>query len=63
MKLDRNVASDQRAIEALQSAGWRVATIWECALKGRTKLTGGQPMQPLIDWIRSGEQSLTMRGN
>jgi DNA mismatch endonuclease (patch repair protein) len=62
-KLNDNVASDERAIEALQRMGWRVATIWECALKGRTKLTDSQPMQPLIDWIRSGDQTLTIRGN
>jgi DNA mismatch endonuclease, patch repair protein len=62
-KLDRNVASDARAIAALHSAGWRVATVWECALKGRTKLTQSQPMQPLIDWIRSGDQTLTIRGS
>ena len=30
-KLDANVERDRRAIEALQSNGWRVLTCWECA--------------------------------
>lgn len=32
-KFAANVARDQRQIEALQKAGWRVLVIWECALR------------------------------
>lgn len=32
-KIARNVARDARNTEALESAGWRVAVVWECELK------------------------------
>jgi len=32
-KLDRNVERDKNNSEALQAAGWRIATVWECELK------------------------------
>jgi DNA mismatch endonuclease, patch repair protein len=41
-KISRNILRDAKSITALQSEGWRVATIWECELKDmgrvRTKL-------------------------
>ena len=33
-KFETNIARDQRNIEELQKEGWRVAVVWECALKG-----------------------------
>jgi len=38
-KLDGNVQRDRRAVEALQSAGWRVLTVWECATRDKTIAT------------------------
>ena len=35
-KFDENIARDRRDIEALQDAGWRVAVVWECSLKGKS---------------------------
>jgi DNA mismatch endonuclease (patch repair protein) len=32
-KLGRNRDRDARAVERLQAAGWRVAVVWECALR------------------------------
>ncbi|PVA11429.1 very short patch repair endonuclease [Pelagivirga sediminicola] len=32
-KFAANVARDQKVREALAEAGWRVATVWECALR------------------------------
>jgi DNA mismatch endonuclease (patch repair protein) len=36
-KISANQQRDQRVIFALQSAGWRVISVWECALRGRLK--------------------------
>ena len=33
-KLERNVARDRRVEAQLTTEGWRVVTVWECALKG-----------------------------
>jgi DNA mismatch endonuclease (patch repair protein) len=32
-KIDRNRARDGAALAALQAAGWRVVTVWECGMK------------------------------
>lgn len=61
-KIGRNVMNDEKAIAALLASGWRVATVWECALKGRTKRNFAEAMQQLIDWVQSDEQTITIRG-
>lgn len=32
-KINRNKASDEKAVKALKKESWRVVTIWECKLK------------------------------
>lgn len=61
-KIGRNVENDARATAALSKLGWRVGIVWECALKGRTRLDEGDAMQRLATWIRSDEESITIRG-
>ncbi len=61
-KIGRNVVNDERAVRILLESGWRVALVWECALKGRTRLNFADAMQRLITWIGSGEQTVTIRG-
>ncbi|MGD9665081.1 MAG: very short patch repair endonuclease [Novosphingobium sp.] len=61
-KIGRNVVNDERAVRVLLESGWRVALVWECALKGRTRLNFADAMQRLITWIGSGEQTITIRG-
>ncbi len=36
-KFAANVARDERVKNELLGAGWRVATVWECALRGRSQ--------------------------
>jgi DNA mismatch endonuclease (patch repair protein) len=62
-KIGRNVENDARAVAALRAAGWRVAIIWECALKGRTKLDASDAMRRLADWVRSDVETLTIHGH
>lgn len=35
-KFARNVARDRRTAQALRRAGWRVLTVWECALRTKS---------------------------
>lgn len=49
-KLRRNRERDIEAFRKLRTAGWRVAVVWECALKHDPEETGAR----LISWIRSG---------
>jgi len=61
-KIGRNVVNDERAARSLLENGWRVAHVWECALKGRTRLNFADAMQRLVTWIGSDEQTITIRG-
>jgi DNA mismatch endonuclease (patch repair protein) len=61
-KLHRNAANDEAAIKALRSDGWRIAIVWECALKGKTRLDQTEAMQLLVDWIKSSVEMLVIEG-
>ncbi|WP_309547088.1 very short patch repair endonuclease [Sphingomonas sp. SUN039] len=61
-KIHANVARDVANRALLRSSGWRVGTIWECALKGPGKL----PIDKVLDiasvWLRSAEPELEIAG-
>jgi DNA mismatch endonuclease, patch repair protein len=61
-KIGRNRANDVRHAEALAHSGWRVATIWECCLKGRKR----RPLQAVIDeiaeWLASDSSAFELTG-
>lgn len=62
-KLEGNRTNDERAVEALLEAGWRVAVVWECALKGRERLDEQAVTERLVDWLRHGtDTQLVIRG-
>lgn len=61
-KIARNRAVDARAEEALLAKGWRVATVWECALKGRERLPLDEVIARCADWLRSDQPELTILG-
>lgn len=61
-KIGRNVKNDDLAVRKLRDLGWRVAIVWECALKGRTRLDHTVAMQTLVSWVKSEESMLTIRG-
>ena len=62
-KIERNVVNDVRVEAALLQSGWRIATVWECALKGKTRLEPEQAMGTLADWIRSDQKMIEIRGS
>lgn len=51
-KIDRNRAVDERAFAALRAAGWRVGTIWECAIKGRTRVDSNVLINRIEAWLK-----------
>ena len=62
-KISSNVARDRRQFAALREAGWRVATVRECALKGRTRLTVETVTDRCAAWLESGDPELELGGN
>ena len=41
------------AIDRLEADGWRVAVVWECALKGRDRYQPEALIDSVVDWLRS----------
>lgn len=61
-KIGRNQANDRRALELLAAQGWRVAVVWECALRGRDRNLEAV-IQQLSCWLtQSGERFFELRG-
>lgn len=61
-KIGRNRLVDERTTAALQAAGWRVGIVWECALKGRTRLSLQTVLDRCEKWILGEELTLESRG-
>lgn len=61
-KISGNADRDARNSAALLEAGWRVATVWECALKGRGRLSLDAIIDSLAAWICSDAAELTLEG-
>lgn len=53
-KLAGNKERDARAITQLNKLGWRVLTVWECALKGRQRMPEDLLLQAVEQWLKSG---------
>lgn len=61
-KIEGNVKRDRKNRKLLQEQGWRIATIWECALKGKTKRDPDILIDRLFEWILSGGDFITIKG-
>ncbi|WP_060857654.1 very short patch repair endonuclease [Caballeronia sordidicola] len=56
LKFEKNVDRDARNIAALRDAGWRVAVVWECALKH----SPDEACEKAANWLRGRGQLLTI---
>ena len=62
-KIGRNREVDGSVEEQLAAAGWRVATIWECAVKGKLRLNLDDVIERCADWLISDRERLIIRGS
>ena len=53
-KFSANVARDVAAAEALGIQGWRVAIVWECALRSLPLAT--EAAATLGSWLKQGDE-------
>lgn len=53
-KIGANVQRDRRDLAMLLAQGWRVLIVWECALRGRQKLSDDALCDRLEEWICCG---------
>jgi len=61
-KIDGNAARDDAAAQQLTANGWRVLTIWECSIKGRTRLDFDELMFTVTKWLESGDNRHEVEG-
>lgn len=62
-KIHRNIERDRNQREALVNAGWRIGTVWECALKGKTRLPFDNVVDQCAMWLKSDIKTLEVSGD
>jgi len=61
-KIEGNRARDEATEAALLTDGWRVLTIWECALKGRERVPVDDVLDRAANWLANGPKQGTIAG-
>ncbi|MBY5894875.1 DNA mismatch endonuclease Vsr [Rhizobium leguminosarum] len=61
-KIARNRQRDVEVRKALDGLGWRHLTVWECALKGRTRLPIVEVIDKVANWLESGKYAADIEG-
>ena len=61
-KIGGNQKNDRSVISALRARNWRVAIVWECALKGRNRLDDGVLLKHLARWVRGNACTFELSG-
>jgi len=61
-KISGNKVKDGDNLSILKYRGWRILTIWECALKGKEKLDLDDLLGQIVNWIREGPVLKEIRG-
>ncbi|MBX3729414.1 MAG: DNA mismatch endonuclease Vsr [Candidatus Sumerlaeia bacterium] len=61
-KIERNRQHDREVRRRLVASGWRVLTVWECALKGRLRLSDKTAIERVTRWLDAGTRSAQVHG-
>lgn len=61
IKINRNHEKDLKTKMSLQSSGWRICTVWECAIKGADKDIQAVANE-IASWLKSSELFLEISG-
>jgi DNA mismatch endonuclease (patch repair protein) len=61
-KIERNRWLDKQAISELQKLGWRIGIVWECSIKGRTKLAEGRAVALCAKWLCLRKRNFVLLG-
>lgn len=62
-KIEWNKTHDKKVMKELEQLGWRVAIVWECALKGREKMDINKLIKLLNEWLKTDSKSIVLRGS
>ena len=62
-KIHRNKVRDHDTLEKLLDAGWRVAIVWECAIKGpKHENRLARTVEQIAGWLNGTESELEVPG-
>ena len=61
-KIDRNKKRDGEVVALLHENGWRVAIVWECALRQKQLPELDAVTRLLSDWLQHGTEDLEVQG-
>ncbi|WP_235858812.1 very short patch repair endonuclease [Tritonibacter mobilis] len=61
-KIRANIERDFRNRNLLEAKGWRVAVVWECALKGKGKMAAVDVIDSLSQWLLTADSKLVIEG-
>jgi DNA mismatch endonuclease (patch repair protein) len=61
-KILSNAKRDTENLKHYQAAGWKVLVIWECALKGKTKLPLESILDLVVHWIKYEKNNCSIQG-
>lgn len=60
-KINRNHEKDLKALHSLQSSGWRICIVWECAIRGADKDVQ-VIAKDIAEWLKSNKLLLEISG-
>ena len=61
-KINGNRDRDDMVVEELHNLGWRILTVWECSLKGKTRVGLEEVCKRAARWLRAGQGDLEIAG-
>jgi DNA mismatch endonuclease (patch repair protein) len=61
-KIEDNRRRDVVVASELGRAGWRILTIWECAVKGKYRLEKNQVLDMAANWLSEGQDDMELTG-
>lgn len=60
-KISGNIIRDEICLAELHDLGWRICTVWECAIKGKNRLDEEKVIKELVGWIHSDAPEKVIR--
>ncbi len=62
-KIERTQERDRATDIKLRYLGWRIGIIWECSLKGKSRLPEGWVLRDASRWLKSKSRGLEIMGD
>lgn len=57
-KISCNVLRDQKSLEELSELGWRTGIVWECALRGKGRMSRQFVLSAIEDWLHGASTEM-----